>query len=199
MRASENSSGLEPPLSLFGCLSEHISDASVCDVQSEMDFSALAASSRGCAVDGYQDPEWELEEPQTTEQTARFATVIEDHCLSVPPVMTVKLPWETGVMEMIFGSEQSLPDMPVPRLEPIEIAVDSTGGLSDPTANQHRPQPGRGVYLRVIDFGVNLSDDEIDQKSWNQALERWYIIFSSGKAAWPRGYDLDDISRGMTP
>ena len=107
--AAESSSGLERSQSLFGRPSEHFDDASAFDFQSEMNFSALAASSPGCDADGYQDPEWELEEPQTAEQTARFATVIEDHCLSVPPVMTVKLPWETGVMETIFGVGQSLP------------------------------------------------------------------------------------------
>ena len=90
--SAESSSGLERSQSLFGRSSEPFDDGSGFDFQSEMNFSALAASSHGCDADGYQDPEWELEEPQSAEQTARFATIIEDHCLSVPPVMTVKLP-----------------------------------------------------------------------------------------------------------
>ena len=191
--AVESLSGLEQSQFLFGQSSEHFDDASAFDLHSEVNLSALAGSSHGCDADGYQDPEIELEEPQTAEQTARFATIIDDHCLSVPPVMNVKLPWETGVMEAIFGTSLELPELPIPRLEPIEIAVDTIRGLSGSAMSQPCSQPGRGVYLRVIDFGARLSDDEIDQKSWNQALERWYIIFSSGRAAWPRGYDLDDI------
>ena len=45
--------------------------------------------------------------------------------------------------------------------------------------------------MRVINFDLNLSEDELEQKAWANALEKWYIIFSSGRAAWPQGYDLN--------
>ena len=35
-----------------------------------------------------------------------------------------------------------------------------------------------------------MSQEEVDDKAVRQALEKWYIIFSSSEESWPRGFDL---------
>ena len=104
----------------------------------------------------------------------------------------MQLPWETGIMQQIFENTDGLPDLPTPRIEPIEVTDFPRGALkSPPCSDLFRQGGGRGVYLRVINFDLNLSEDELEQKSWSNALEKWYIIFRTGRNAWPRGYDLD--------
>ena len=57
----------------------------------------------------------------------------------------------------------------------------------------------RGSYQEVIDFGLTLDETEINECSWQRALEKRYIVFARGREAWPKGYDIDDIiaNRGV--
>eukprot|EP00435_Cladocopium_sp_Y103_P014911 s1303_g3.t1 len=141
--------------------------------------------------DSYYDPDLEEESEQTPVDLGSLASLIDDKCLGVPPTMAVKLPWEIGVFEQIFDDSEGLPSVPIPRMAPVEVVVDAPKPPScfDPRSKQGG---GRGVYLRVINFDLNISDAELDQKAWSTALEKWYVIFASGRPAWPRGYDLDE-------
>lgn len=50
----------------------------------------------------------------------------------------------------------------------------------------------RGCYGDVIKFKLDLSEAEVEEKATRQALEKWYVVFSTGAEAWPRGFDLHD-------
>eukprot|EP00435_Cladocopium_sp_Y103_P066400 s153_g28.t1 len=118
-----------------------------------------------------------------------FSSLIRDKCLSIPPALSVKLPWKTGVMQQIFADDDGLPDLPIPQIGAVDVGDNpEEAPKSLPCSWQ---ECGRGVYLGVINFKVNLTEAELEQKSWGDALEKWYIIFSSGRQAWPAGYDLD--------
>ncbi len=56
-----------------------------------------------------------------------------------------------------------------------------------------------GSYQEVIDFRLTLDETEINECSWQGALEKWYVVFARGREAWPKGYDIDDIvaNRGV--
>eukprot|EP00435_Cladocopium_sp_Y103_P007410 s3328_g2.t1 len=45
--------------------------------------------------------------------------------------------------------------------------------------------------MGVINFDLNLTESEMEQNTWSSALQKWYSVFSSGRPAWPKGYDLD--------
>ena len=86
--------------------------------------------------------------------------------MSVPPIMDVSLPWETGIMGEIFDETPAM-SIPVPRLAPI------------PVSERFREAPKQPSSLGAR------------QGAWSAALEKWYVIFSLGRSAWPTGYDLD--------
>eukprot|EP00435_Cladocopium_sp_Y103_P071582 s1104_g37.t2 len=159
----------------------------------DFSFGGSVAGSAGESVglashDSYYDPDIEEETEQTPVDLGSLTALIDDKCLGVPPTMAVKLPWEIGVFEQIFDETEGLPPVPIPRMAPVEVVVDAPKPPScfDPRSKQGG---GRGVYLRVINFDLNISDAELDQKAWSTALEKWY---ASGRPAWPRGYDLDE-------
>ena len=142
--------------------------------------------------DGYSCIQTDASSPVDARDMSVFSKHITDACMSVPATFSMQLPWETGIMQQIFESTDGLPDLPIPRAEPIEVVDSPRGAPKFPSCpDPLRQGGGRGVYLRVINFGLNLSEDDLEQKSWSNALEKWYIIFRTGRNAWPQGYDLD--------
>ena len=53
----------------------------------------------------------------------------------------------------------------------------------------------RGAHQEIINFDCKLTEQEVEENQHRKALEIWYIIFSSGKEAWPQGFDLGKIIR----
>ena len=70
-------------------------------------------------------------------------------------------------MESIFDAKDGLPDLPVPRMDRVEI-IDVPDRRAEPSSSlgQAAPKDGKGLCLRVINFDANLSEEELDQKQW---------------------------------
>eukprot|EP00435_Cladocopium_sp_Y103_P074032 s203_g46.t1 len=140
--------------------------------------------------DSYYEPtEAESEQPISSEDIQQFSSLIQDKCLGVPPTLSVKLPWEDGIMSHIFDESDGLPSIPLPQMSPVEVREEAP--KSPPCLNPFKQGSGRGVYMGVINFDLNLTESEMEQNTWSSALQKWYTVFSSGRQAWPKGYDLD--------
>ena len=122
--------------------------------------------------------------------------VIGDACAATPTVLSVTTPWELPGINLVLGDEVDI--VPTPVLGPMpfsarEFAVETT------SHRVARVEHIRGSYQEVIDFRLTLDETEVNECSWQRALEKWYIVFARGREAWPKGYDIDDIiaNRGV--
>eukprot|EP00435_Cladocopium_sp_Y103_P015409 s326_g3.t1 len=87
--------------------------------------------------------------------------------------MAVKLPWEEGIFEQIFSESDGIPRMPVPQMAAVEVVDAPDRAPKFPAcSNPFGQGGGRGVYLRVINFGLNLSEAELEERNWTSALEK---------------------------
>ena len=122
--------------------------------------------------------------------------VIGDACAATPTVLSVTMPWELPGINLVLGDEADIVPTPVLGTMPVsarEFVVEM------PSHRVARVEHIRGSYQEVIDFRLTLDETEINECSWQRALEKWYIVFARGREAWPKGYDIDDIiaNRGV--
>ena len=122
--------------------------------------------------------------------------VIGDACAATPTVLSVTMPWELPGINLVVGDEADI--VPTPVLGPMPISAREFA-VETPSHRVARVEHIRGSYQEVIDFRLTLDETEINECSWQRALEKWYIVFARGLEAWPKGYDIDDIiaNRGV--
>ena len=119
-------------------------------------------------------------------------SMIEDACLSVKPTFKFQMPWERKGLAKIFNRDPAKL-IPEPVMTPIEFSEQSS--QSSVAAPRHLGRTIRGVYSEVINFDTTLTEQEVEEAAMTRALEKWYLIFSSGREAWPRGFDLSAAIR----
>ena len=117
--------------------------------------------------------------------------VIGDACAATPTVLSVTMPWDLPGINLVLGDEADI--VPTPILEPMPIS-DREFVTEMPSRRAAGVEHIRGSYQEVIDFRLTLDDTEINECSWQRALEKWYVVFARGREAWPKGYDIDDIT-----
>ena len=114
-------------------------------------------------------------------------SMIEDSCLKTQPSFKFVMPWDRPGLANIFNRKRpSL--MPKPVLQLLEPTVSSAS--DQPSALIPSASVKRGCYSDVINFNLDLSQAEVEEKINRQALEKWYVVFATGPEAWPRGFDL---------
>eukprot|EP00435_Cladocopium_sp_Y103_P035682 s3841_g9.t1 len=129
------------------------------------------------------------EDSFTSADVANLNRMIDEAVAATPHVLSTVMPWELPGIRLVIGDDEPL--VPVPVLEP--------SAPPDPNEPQTMEAPRtridriRGSYHEIIDFGLTLNDSEIADAQWSRALERWYIVFSSGRASWPSGHDVQEI------
>ena len=106
------------------------------------------------------------------------------------------MPWDLPGINLVLGDEADV--VPTPILEPMPVS-DREFVTEMPSHRAARVEHIRGSYQQVIDFRLTLDETEINECSWQRALEKWYVVFARGREAWPKGYDIDDIvaNRGV--
>ena len=106
------------------------------------------------------------------------------------------MPWELPGINLVLGDEAGI--VPTRVLGPMPISAREFA-VETPSHRVARVERIRGSYQEVIDFRLTLDETEINECSWQRALEKGYIVFARGREAWPKGYDIDDIiaSRGI--
>ena len=124
-----------------------------------------------------------------------FRRVIGDACAATPTVLSVTMPWDLPGINLVLGDEADI--VPTPILEPMPVS-DREFVAEMPSHRAARVEHIRGSYQEVIDFRLTLDETEINECSWQRALEKWYIVFARGREA-SKGYDIDDIvaNRGV--
>ena len=118
--------------------------------------------------------------------------MIDDSCLSVKPTFKFQMPWERKGLSKIFNKDPAKL-IPVPVMTPIEFSALTSQSSS--AVPRHFGKTVRGVYSEVINFDSTLTEQEVEEAAMTRALEKWYVIFSSGREAWPRGFDLSAAIR----
>ena len=119
-------------------------------------------------------------------------SMIDNACLSVKPTFKFQMPWERKGLSKIFNKDPAKL-IPVPVMTPIEFSELSSQSSS--AVPRHFDKTIRGVYSEVINFDSTLTEQEVEEAAMTRALEKWYMIFSSGREAWPRGFDLSAAIR----
>ena len=117
--------------------------------------------------------------------------VIGDACAGTPTVLSVTMPWELPGINLVLGDEADI--VPTPVLGPMPVSAAREFVVEMPSHRVARVEHIRGSYQEVIDFRLTLHETEINECSWQRALEKWYIVFARGRDAWPKGYDIGDI------
>ena len=118
--------------------------------------------------------------------------VIGDACAATPTVLSVTMPWDLPGINLVLCDEADIVPTPMP-ISAREFVTEM------PSHRAARVEHIRGSYQEVIDFCLTLDETEINECSWQRALEKWYVVFARGREAWPKGYDIDDIiaNRGV--
>ena len=121
------------------------------------------------------------------QESANLKSLIDDSCLAVKPTFKFKMPWERRRLAPIF-SKDPLKLIPTPVMTPVELPR-AHGETSADTSYQCGRAP-RGCFSEVINFDVDMTEQEVEESSMTKALEKWYYVFASGRGAWPRGFDF---------
>ena len=121
--------------------------------------------------------------------------VIGDACAATPTVLSVTMPRELPGINLVLGDEADI--VPTPVLGPMPVSAREFV-VEIPSHRVARVEHIRGSDQEGIDFPLTLDETEINECSWQRALEK-YIVFARGREAWPKGYDIDDIiaNRGV--
>lgn len=95
-------------------------------------------------------------------------------------------------MKSVFDDTDGMPELPIPMFVPsMPLTVDEPH-----SALSNRPRLSnqvRGSFEDIVDFKLNLDDQDLEARKLSVALEKWYLIFRSGRNAWPRNFDLDHM------
>ena len=145
--------------------------------------------------DGYQDLP-----PQPVVLSSRKAShlddasvrnlrsMVTDSCLRTPPTFKFKMPWERKGLARIFNKDP-VNLIPNPVMGPIDF--DALGNQTSSSAHPVQGKTVRRAYSDVINFrNIDLSERDLEESAMTKALEKWYMIFSTGPESWPKGFDL---------
>ena len=96
----------------------------------------------------------------------------------LPTVLSVTMPWELPGINLVLGDEADI--VPTPVLGPMPISAREFA-VETPSHRVARVEHIRSSYQEVIDFRLTLDETEINECSWQRALEKWYIVFARGR------------------
>jgi len=115
-------------------------------------------------------------------------SMVTDSCLGAKPTFKFKMPWERKGLSLIFNKDPSKL-IPTPVMGPVEF--DALGNQTASSVQLAQGKTIRGAFSDVINFGnIELSERELEESAMTKALEKWYLIFSTGPESWPNGFDL---------
>lgn len=164
----------------------------------EFDFDGIDAAFGGKETidfDDYSagsplDPSGEMGETPSflsQQESANLKALIDDSCLAVKPTFKFKMPWARGRLAPIF-SKDPLKLIPTPVMTPVELP--RAHGETSADVSYRCGRAPRGCFSEVINFDINMTEQEVEESSMTKALEKWYYVFASGSGAWPKGFDF---------
>ena len=131
-----------------------------------------------------------IDQSSTLDETSNrnLKAMVDNSCLSTAPTFKFKMPWERKGMSLIFDKRpKSI--IPTPVMSPIDF--DSLAGMAASSANPVHTKSIRGCFSDAINFKTtDVSEKDVEESAMTRALEKWYLVFSTGREAWPKGFDL---------
>ena len=99
------------------------------------------------------------------------------------PQLDFKLPWETGGMSLIFGSDSLLPKLEARALLPMPSSLEAAESTVDRAAKRVKVAPVDQLFLNAVNFRVKEPDTQKEVRSWDRAIERWLVILAETPSA----------------
>lgn len=96
-------------------------------------------------------------------------------------------------MASVFGQSNPDHELPVPILEPTAPLPSSFSESFEHESKCATAVRPRGSYQDIIVFKLTLSERELEDMKVSRALEKWYLLFRTGRQAWPAECDLDRL------
>ena len=114
-------------------------------------------------------------------------SMVTDSCLGTKPTFKFKMPWERKGLAQIFNKDPAKL-IPIPVMGPIDF--DALGNQTSSSVPLVQGK-ARGAFSDVINFrNIDVSERDLEESAMTKALEKWYMIFSTGPKSWPNGFDL---------
>ena len=115
------------------------------------------------------------------------------------PQLDFKLPWETGGMSLIFGSDSLLPKLEARALLPMPTSLEAAESTADRAAKRVKVAPVDQLFLNAVNFRVKEPDTQKEVRSWDRAIERWLVILAETPSASLVGASLPtgDVAKCM--
>ena len=140
--------------------------------------------------DGYQEfpPQSSMPSNQKTSflddaSVKNLRSMVTDACLRTQPTFKFKMPWERKGLARIFNKDPAKL-IPNPVMGPIDF--DALGNQTSSSVHPAQGKTVRGAFSDVINFGnIDLSERDLEETAMTKALEKWYMIFSTGPESWP--------------
>ena len=113
----------------------------------------------------------------------------------------MKFPWELPGLDLVFGvsdatgmpcqnSVSNLPEVPVP----VPCPTVSQANAEEPKLKKPRVRVDGQIFLRAVNFAETATDEQLEKRKWDRALEKWFVIISQNVSASLIGLDLQDKS-----
>ena len=115
------------------------------------------------------------------------------------PQLDFKLPWETGGMSLIFGSDSLLPKLEARALLPMPTSLEAAESTADRAVKRVKVAPVDQLFLNAVNFRVKEPDTQKEVRSWDRAIERWLVILAETPSASLVGASLPtgDVAKCM--
>ena len=115
------------------------------------------------------------------------------------PQLDFKLPWETGGMSLIFGSDSLLPKFEATALLPFPSSLEAAESTVDRAAKRVKVAPVDQLFRNAVNFRVEEPDTQKEVRFWDRATERWLMILAETPSASLVGASLttEDVAKCM--
>ena len=131
-------------------------------------------------------------------QTLNLRGAIQDTTATHGAVdLGFKMPWELPGLDLVFGSApvsamstqvgaRILPEVPIPfPCSPPDPQQEAQPALKNP-----RVMPEGYIFQRAVNFAEMATEDQLTQRRWDRALEKWYVIICQNKSCSLIGSDI---------
>ena len=111
----------------------------------------------------------------------------------------IKMPWELPGLDVVFGNtpvhavsaekdSKVLPKIPIPLPSPL---VDPSQ-VAQPALKKPKVLLEGHIFHRAVNFSETASEDQLVQRRWDRAMEKWYVIICQNKSCSLIGSDIHD-------
>ena len=105
----------------------------------------------------------------------------------------VKLPWELPGLDLVFGDSDATGMPCQSSVSNLPEAVNQANA-EEPKLKKPRVRVDGQIFLRAVNFAETATEEQLEKRKWDRALEKWFVIISQNVSASLIGLDLQDKS-----